>query len=285
MSAPTSSEAGRPGSPGGSAALDGHEDRLERRIRARLGAKGRLLVPYVTAGYPDAETTPRLIAALADAGADVIELGVPFSDPLADGPTIQRTSQVALERGGGLAPTLAALRTFRAQDRETPVVLFSYLNPIFRYGTERFVTEAVEAGADGVLLTDLPLEEDPELESLLEASPLALVRLIAPTTPPARARRIAARAQGFVYYISRTGVTGARSALRGELAGEVRALREVAAAPVVVGFGISSPEQAAEVGGLADGVVVGSALMDIVGEQGVDAAAEFVASLRDALDR
>ena len=283
MSAPTSSDASSTGPAGARPVGDAEEDRLARRLRARLEAGERLLVPYVTAGFPDADTTPRLALALAEAGADVVELGIPFSDPLADGPTIQATSQVALERGGGLPATLEALRTFRTHDQQTPVVLFSYLNPIFRYGTERFVAEAVEAGADGVLLTDLPLEEDAELESLLEASPLALVRLIAPTTPPERARRIAARAQGFVYYISRTGVTGARSDLRSELAQEVRALRDAATVPVVVGFGISTPAQAAEVGGLADGVVVGSALMEIVGEQGVDAAAAFLRGLRSAL--
>ena len=283
MSAPTSSDTSATRHENQRLVSDVEEDRLGRRLRARLDAGERLLVPYITAGFPDADTTPRLALALAEAGADVIELGVPFSDPLADGPTIQGASQVALERGGGLTATLEALRTFRTHDPKTPVVLFSYLNPIFRYGAERFVAEAVEAGADGVLLTDLPLEEDAELESLLEESPLALVRLIAPTTPAERARRIAARAQGFVYYISRTGVTGARSDLRGELAGEVRALRAAATVPVVVGFGISTPAQAAEVGGLADGVVVGSALMDIVAEQGVDAAAAFLRDLRGAL--
>lgn len=261
------------------------EPRLRARLDARRAAGRPLLVPYLTAGFPDAAATPRLMAALATAGADVIELGVPFSDPLADGPTIQGSSQASLDGGGSLNATLDALRAFRRGDDETPVVLFTYLNPVVRRGIDRFLDDALEAGADGVLLTDLPLGEDPELEAAFEASPLDLVRLIAPTTPPERALRIAARAQGFVYYISRTGVTGARSALRQELAAEVAALRAAAGVPVVVGFGISTPEQAAEVAGLADGVVVGSALIDAIRERGEGAAGAFIAELRDALDR
>lgn len=268
MSVPTSSEA-----------------RLARRLGARLDGGGRLLVPYLTAGFPTAADTPALMTAIARAGADIIELGVPFSDPLADGPTIQGSSQVALERGGSLTGTLDALRTFRTDDADTPVVIFTYLNPVFRYGVDAFLVDACEAGADGVLLTDLPLGEDPALESKFEEAPLALVRLIAPTTPPDRARRIAGRAQGFLYYISRTGVTGARAELRAELEGEVRALEEAASVPVVVGFGISTPEQAAAVGRLADGVVVGSALIEAIKDGGVAAAGEFVGALRHALDR
>lgn len=224
------------------------------------------------------------MAALAGAGADVIELGVPFSDPLADGPTIQGSSQSSLDAGGSLNATLDALRHFRRGDEDTPVVLFTYLNPVMRRGVDPFLADALEAGADGVLLTDLPLGEDPELEAAFEASPLDLVRLIAPTTPRERALRIAARAQGFLYYISRTGVTGARSELREGLAAEVAALRAAAAVPVLVGFGISTPAQAAEVAGVADGVVVGSALIDVIRERGEGAAAEFIAALRRALD-
>lgn len=265
------------------------ETRLGRALDARLDAGGRLLVPYLTAGFPTAADTPALMAALARAGADIIELGVPFSDPLADGPTIQGSSQVSLEGGGSLAGTLDALRTFREGDADTPVVVFTYLNPVFRYGVDRFLEDAEAAGADGLLLTDLPLGEDPALESKLEASPLALVRLVAPTTPPDRARRIAERAQGFLYYISRTGVTGARSELRTELEAEVRTLEEAASVPVVVGFGISSPEQAARVGRLAEGVVVGSALIERIrqggkGGGGAAAAETFIAGLRAALD-
>ncbi len=259
-------------------------DRLARRLRERTETGRRLLVPYVTAGFPTRADTPPLMAALARAGADVIELGVPFSDPLADGPVIQGSSQTSLEAGGSLRATLDALREFREHDRDTPVVIFTYLNPIFRHGLDAFIDDATAAGADGVLLTDLPLGADPDLEARLERSPLALVRLIAPTTPPERARRIAERAQGFLYYISRTGVTGARSELRDELRAEVQRLRDAASVPVVVGFGISTPEQAREVGAMADGVVVGSALIEVIREGGVEAAEAFVRGLRAGVD-
>lgn len=271
MSAPISSDA---------AASTG---RLTGRLRDRREAGRRLLVPYLTAGFPTRGDTPALMHALARAGADVIELGVPFSDPLADGPTIQRSSQLSLDAGGSLRATLDALREFRERDDETPVVLFTYLNPVFRHGIERFIHDSVEAGADGILLTDLPLGADRDLEERLERSPLALVRLVAPTTPPERARRIAERAQGFLYYISRTGVTGARVGLRQELRGEVEALRAAASVPVVVGFGISTPEQAREVAAMADGVVVGSALIEVI-RAGVDGAEAFVRGLREGLD-
>lgn len=272
MSAPTSSEPGTA------------RDRLTERLDRRRQEGRRLLVPYLTAGYPTRADTPALMGALARAGADAIELGVPFSDPLADGPTIQRSSQISLEAGGSLRSTLDALREFREQDSETPVVVFTYLNPVFRHGIDAFVEDAVAAGADGVLLTDLPLGADPELEDRLESSPLALVRLIAPTTSPDRARRIAQRAQGFLYYISRKGVTGARSELRDELRGEVEALMAAASVPVLVGFGISSPEQARAVGAMGDGVVVGSALIEAIREGGVEGAEAFVRGLRRGLD-
>jgi tryptophan synthase alpha chain len=272
MSAHTSSETGA------------GTERLARRLADRREEGRPLLVPYLTAGFPSLDATPEVMTAVAAAGADVIELGVPFSDPLADGPTIQRSSQRSLEGGGSLDATLAALRSFRERDTDTPVIVFTYLNPILRHGVDRFLEEAEAAGADGVLLTDLPLGADPELEEMLERSPLALVRLIAPTTAPDRAARIAARSQGFVYYISRTGVTGARADIREGLTAEVERLRAAASVPVVVGFGISGPDQARQVAAVADGVVVGSALVEAVGEGGAEAARAFVRGLRDALD-
>lgn len=257
---------------------------LSARFEA-LRADGRqALIPYITAGFPGAEDTVPLLRLLAGAGADVIELGVPFSDPLADGPTIQRASQRALDGGATLDSVLEALAEFR-RESDTPVVLFSYLNPVFSRGPERFLDDAVAAGADGLLLTDLPVGSDPALEELLEASPLALVRLIAPTTPPARAREIARRAQGFLYYISRTGVTGARAELRGAVTNEVEALREETDVPIAVGFGISTAEQAAAVARVADGVVVGSALIDAIERGGLQAGAELIAGMRAAMDQ
>lgn len=259
-------------------------DRLAPHFAKWRGAGRRVLVPYITAGYPSPEATPQLLDALAAAGADLIELGVPFSDPIADGPTIQRSSQRALDQGVDLPWVLACLREFRGR-HDTPVVLFTYLNPVVAYGTERFLVDAAQAGADGILLTDLPVGSDPALERLFEDSPMALVRLLAPTTPQYRVRSIAERAQGFLYYISRMGVTGARSALPPELAAEVAAIRALATVPVAVGFGISTPEQAAAVARVAEGVVVGSAVIDALDRGGVPAAAEFVQSLRDAIDR
>jgi tryptophan synthase alpha chain len=242
------------------------------------------LVPFVSAGHPSLARTPEVLDMLADCGADVIELGIPFSDPLADGPVIQAASHAAITQGADLAWTLDALAAFRAR-RATPVVLFSYLNPILRYGVERFLADAADAGAAGVLVTDLPVGSDARLERLFADSPLDLIRLIAPTTSPARVREIGDAARGFLYYISRTGVTGEHAALAGGIAEEVAAVREATRVPVAVGFGISTPEQAATVAGLADGVVVGSALVRMLENEGIEAAARFVARLRVAMAR
>lgn len=259
-------------------------DRLAPRLAAIRRSGRRLLIPYITAGYPEPGRTLELLRALVRAGADVIELGVPFSDPVADGPTIQRSSQRALEHGVTLAWVLDVLREFRAGGADTPVVLFSYLNPVLRFGVDRFVAAAVAAGADGVLITDLPAGADPHLERTLDDSALAHVRLVAPTTPPARARDIAAAAQGFLYYISRLGVTGATSRLRESLPSELAALSAVAKVPVAAGFGISTGEHAAEIGRIADGVVVGSALIDALDRGGIPAAEALLRELRAGLD-
>jgi tryptophan synthase alpha chain len=252
-------------------------------IAARRAEGRAVLIPYVTAGYPERGSTVEVLEALADRGADIIELGIPFSDPLADGPTIQASSFASLKNGTTVSSLLQDLAAFRAR-RDTPVVLFTYLNPLLRYGVTRFLDDAVKAGANGLLLTDLPTGSDPALEAEVIASPLDLVRLVAPTTPLDRVPEVARGGGGFLYYISRTGVTGARTELRGELAREVEAIRGVVDLPVAVGFGISTPEQAAFVASVADGVVVGSALVRILGESGIQAAADFLGSLREAMD-
>jgi tryptophan synthase alpha chain len=257
---------------------------LEGTFRRLVRAGRSALIPYVCAGHPDRDGSLELLLAAADAGADILELGIPFSDPLADGPTIQKASFRALEGGMTVRGALELLREFRRQ-RDTPVVLFSYLNPIHRFGPAAFVEAAREAGAQGLLITDLPVGADPELEVLVRAGGLDLIRLLAPTTSPDRAEEVARGGSGFLYYISRTGVTGAREALRDELAREVESLRERVTLPVAVGFGISTPEQAAEVGGVADGVVVGSALVAAVEKGGVEAGAAFLRSLREAMDQ
>jgi tryptophan synthase alpha chain len=259
-------------------------DRLAQ-VFARRASKGQsVLIPYVTAGFPDRESTGSLLLGLADAGADVIELGIPFSDPMADGPTIQASSFEALEGGMTLAGALDLLREFRAK-RETPVVVFTYLNPVVRFGVDRFLDQALSAGADGLLLTDLPAGADPEMEGRIDRSGLALIRLVAPTTEDDRLETVTRGARGFLYYISRTGVTGARTDLRTELEAEVERLRARVTLPVAVGFGISTPGQAARVAGVADGVVVGSALIKAQQSGGVPAAVAFVRSLREAMDQ
>lgn len=258
-------------------------DTLEARFTTWRAAGHRALIPYLTCGFPEPAATPAILDALAEGGADIIELGVPFSDPVADGPTIQRSSQIALEHGVTLADTLRMLGDFRRR-HDTALVLFTYLNPLLRYGVDRFIRDAVDAGVNGVLLTDLPAGGDDELEAAFEASPLALIRLIAPTTPPGRAREIAAKARGFIYYIARMGVTGASSELRASLADEVAALRVVSQVPVAVGFGISTPQQAAIVAGAADGVIVGSALIATIEQRGADGARDMMQAMRRAMD-
>jgi tryptophan synthase alpha chain len=267
-----------------SATTSTERDPLAAAFATWRGGGRRALIPYLTAGYPDAGATGALLDAFAAAGADVIELGVPFSDPVADGPTIQRASLAALAGGATLTSALDDLAAFRARS-DVPVVLFSYLNPILAYGVDRFVADAARAGATGVLVTDLPVGSDDALEATLEAAPLSLIRLIAPTTPPARVAAIAARAQGFLYYIARLGVTGAGQDLRAGLAAEIAALRARTRVPVAVGFGISTARHAAEAAAAADGVVVGSALIDALDHGGVDAAAALLTAMRAAMDR
>lgn len=259
------------------------ESAITRRIIQRREEGRAALIPYITAGYPDRATTPALLDALVEAGADVVELGIPFSDPLADGPTIQRSSFQALEGGMTVAGVLDLVRDFRLR-HETPLVLFSYLNPILHYGTERFARDARDSGAQGVLVTDLPAGADPELEDAIRSTGLDLIRLLAPTTAAGRVRDVARGGGGFLYYISRTGVTGARQSLRDELAREVEAIRGAVTLPVAVGFGISTPEQAAAVAAVADGVVVGSAVIQALDEGGVEGVRRFMAGLRTGMD-
>lgn len=247
-----------------------------------LRASGRkALIPYLTAGYPTPSASAAALRSAAEV-ADIIEVGVPFSDPLADGPTIQRSSFEALRHGMTLARTLELIS--RAE-LAPPVVIFSYLNPILQYGVDQFIRAAEELRIAGLILTDLPAGSDPELESAVQRSGIDLIRLIAPTTRAARLRVALEGAQGFVYLVARLGVTGARASLDVDLSQSVLRVRQATSLPVAVGFGISTPEQARTVGGMADGVVVGSALVDILGRDGVGAARRFLGSLRDALDR
>jgi tryptophan synthase alpha chain len=252
---------------------------IERRFAALRAEGRRALVPYVTAGHPDAESSLQLLRGLEQAGADVLEVGVPFSDPMADGPVIQASSQRALEQGMTLDRVLELIA--RAGLR-IPVVLFSYLNPLLASGRD-VLARAAEAGADGVLVTDLPVGADAELERWLGDGPLDFIRLVAPTTPADRMAEIARHGSGFVYLISRLGVTGVRDELASDLPQTVARLRGATDLPVCVGFGISRPEHARAVAGLADGVVVGSAIVRAANE-GVSSAVKLAESLRAAMD-
>lgn len=249
-------------------------------MRALRAEGRRALVCYVTAGHPTPADSVRLIRELPAAGCDVLEVGIPFSDPLADGPIIQGSSQRALAQGVTLERAMDIIADARPA---APVVLFSYLNPLMKAGAN-VLQRAHEAGVSGVLVTDLPVAADPEREAWLGSGPLEFVRLVAPTTPRERMAEIAKHGSGFVYLISRLGVTGVHQGVAADLGETIARLRSVCDLPICVGFGISTPEQARSVGALADGVVVGSALVQIVEQQGVDAALGFVRDIRAALD-
>ena len=254
--------------------------RIERRFAA-LAADGRAgLVTFTMMGDPDIETSFAILEGLADAGADIIEIGSPFTDPMADGPVIQRAGQRALKAGITLTGTLELVRRFRARDDVTPLVLMGYYNPIYIYGVERFLDDALAAGLDGVIVVDLPPEEDGELcRPALDAG-LSFVRLVAPTTDEARLPAVLTNTSGFVYYISITGITGAAGAAASATGAAVARLRRHTALPIAVGFGIKTPEQAAEVARVADGVVVGSALVAAI-EEGLDAMGRATPACRD----
>jgi len=254
--------------------------RITRRF-AELRASGELgIVAYITAGDPSLDATHKFVLALAEAGADVIELGVPFSDPLADGPTIQRASQRALESGTNLRGVIDLVRRIR-ETSQVPVVLFSYYNPILQMGLEKFAAAAQNAGADGVLITDLTPEESEDYRSILHARHLDTIFLAAPTSDDDRLQKISAASSGFLYLISRTGVTGAKDALPDDLPGLLRRVRRFTQLPVAVGFGISLPGHVSVLGGLADAAVVGSALVsEIERAPNADAAAT---ALRDRI--
>lgn len=249
---------------------------------AGLRAEGRpALIPYLTAGFPTLAASEEALRA-ADEVADILEVGVPFSDPLADGPTIQRSTFEALRQGMTLAGTLDLVARVRPQ---RPVVIFGYLNPILRYGVERFLRDAEALGIAGLLLTDLPAGSDPAVEGAIQASSVDLIRLIAPTTRPDRLAAAVAGAEGFVYLVARLGVTGASAALAADLDASVARVRQATTLPIAVGFGISSADQAAAVARVADGVVVGSALVDRLAREGVAGARRFLVELRAALER
>jgi len=244
-----------------------------------------IFMPYFPLGYPDLETSIGVIEALAKNGADLIEVGLSFSDPLADGPVIQKATQVALEKGITVKKSIEAVKELRKRGVAIPLVLMGYYNPMLAYGLEKFVHDAQEAGVDGFIIPDLPIEEADEFVGASHDSPLPLIQMLAPTTPNERMESIARNAKGFVYLVSVTGVTGARSSISDGLGDLIARVREHTSVPVCVGFGIGTPEQAKEVGALADGVIVGSACVKTIGESDspVEVAREFARSFAEAL--
>lgn len=262
-------------------------NRIDARFRQLRESGERALMPYLTAGDPDLSTTRSLILEFEEQGADLIEIGVPFSDPLADGATIQRASQRALASGTTLAGILEMVSDLRTQQCRLPLLLMSYVNPVFHFGFTRFAKEAATAGVDGLIVPDLPPEEAAELIAAAAAHNLHTVFLIAPTSRPERMRTIAAASKGFIYYVSLRGVTGVRSRLSDDLEASLRMIRTVTDLPLAVGFGISTPEQVRTMPMAADGVIVGSAIVSLleqtVGQPDqVKRAGEFVASLKAA---
>ena len=248
--------------------------------------KRKALITFVTAGDGSLAMTERIVPEMASAGADIIELGVPFSDPMADGPTIQLASERALASGTTLAKILASVKNIR-QGCDVPILLMGYFNPVFIYGAEKFCKDAVAAGVDGVLIVDLPPEESEEFSRFASAAGLDFIPLLTPTSDPSRIRKIRKVGSGFIYYVSVAGVTGARASVANDIGSMVEMIRERASLPVAVGFGISTPQQAADVASLADGVVVGSALVKLFeshsGDALVTALTSSVSALKQAI--
>ncbi len=262
-------------------------ERIERVFGELAKVKEKAFIPFVTAGDPSLEVTEELILKMEAAGADIIELGIPFSDPMADGPTIQASSERALLQGVTIKKVLTLVKKVRRKSG-IPIVLFGYYNPMFAYGLGKFAAEAKSAGVDGVLVVDLPPEESGELEVELRAAGLALVFLLTPVSDEKRMRLVAKKGSGFIYFVSLTGVTGARVKMKAHVAEHIKELRKYTKLPIGVGFGVSSPSQAAAIGAHADGVIVGSAIIDIIAKTSnkrkvLTEVGKFVASLKAVL--
>jgi len=259
---------------------------LEAVFRSVRSEGRAALIPYLTLGYPTCARSLALATAAIEAGADVLELGIPFSDPLADGPAIQHATQTALEQGANVGTCLDLAAQLRARHERTPLLFMGYLNPILAYGSERFCDACLNAGVDGLIVPDMPPEEGQALETHCRTAGLALVYLLAPNTPDERARVICRRSEGYVYLVSITGTTGARDRLPPDLPGFVERVRGLTDRPVAVGFGISTPEHAAAVARIADGVIVGSAVVRRCGGKTAEPdVRSFISALRTAVGR
>lgn len=258
---------------------------LFEKLRAE---KKKALITFITAGDPDLPTTKKIIHELERSGADLIELGIPFSDPMADGPTIQASSERAVKKGVHLADVLGLVSELR-EKTEIPIVLFGYYNPVFNYGVKKFAKDAKKAGADGVLIVDLPADEADELKVELDREGVDLIFLLTPTSDAGRMKLVSSKASGFLYFVSVTGVTGARTNLSADVSSYVKKVRKFSKLPVGVGFGISSPKQAKEVSRYSDAVIVGSAIVNIIarnkGPKLMKELGDFVSGLKRSISR
>jgi len=238
-------------------------NRIKRTFHDLRKSKSKAFIVYITAGYPSMSLTEKLVLQLEESGADIIELGVPFSDPMADGLTIQKSSERALKAGTTLKKILKSVKNIRRKS-QIPIVLMSYLNPIYHYGVKRFVRDAVRSGVDGVIMPDLPPEESGEFEKAAEGDDFCIIFLASPTSTAGRIKNIAKHSKGFIYYVSLTGVTGARNALPSHISRNIKSIKRITGKPVCVGFGVSNEKQARNIARIADGVIIGSALINVI---------------------
>lgn len=256
--------------------------RIEKTFVKLKEQKRSALIPFIMGYDPDMQMSAKILAALPAAGADIIEIGMPFSDPMADGAVIQAAGLRALKAGATVAGIIGMVREFRKTNNETPIILMGYFNPVYRYGVEKFCKDAVASGVDGIIMVDLPPEEENEIRPYLTATDLNLIRLIAPTSDAERLKLLTASASGFVYYISVAGITGAKTTDSGAIKSQIDNLRSFTKLPIAVGFGIKTREQVSDVSKFSDAVVVGSALVEIIfqSENKVHAATSFISSLK-----
>lgn len=255
---------------------------LSNKTRNATQQKRKLFCVFLTLGYPSIAATERLILSSEKAGVDIIELGFPFSDPLADGPTIQYSSEQAIKKNISINDAFALVRRLRQKGSQIPIVFFGYFNPVFSYGTKDFARDARNAGLDGLIIPDLPPEEETGFQKACRKQTLHIVQLVAPTTRDSRAKMLVGKSQGFIYYVSLRGVTGARKALPGDLKAHLAKLKRLTAKPVLAGFGISTPEQARSISRFSDGVIVGSAVIEHL-KRGLSPAERFIKKMSRAV--